>query len=228
MDAIAKCGRKSRVYLVDDHPLVREFLANLINRQADLIVCGEAECASRALREIDNLRPDLAIVDISLDEKSGLDLIKLVKANQPDLAIVVLSMHDEEHYAERCIRAGALGYVMKRESGTRITAAVRDALAGKMSVSDKMASIFAQKFVSGRRSIGHSPVESLSDRELEVFTLLGKGLTTRQVADAMNVSVKTVRAFCARIKPKLSLNTAGELLREAIHWHDQSTDGLVP
>jgi DNA-binding NarL/FixJ family response regulator len=218
---------KARVYLVDDHPLVRESLANLINQQTDMEVCGETDTSSRALDEMNALQPDLAIVDISLKESSGLELIKAIKAKVPQLAIIVLSMHDEELYAERCIRAGASGYVMKRESSMRIAVAVREALAGKLSVSDQIAAVFAEKFVSRRKIDATSPIHALSDRELEVFGLLGKGLATRQVAEKMNVSIKTVQAYCARIKQKLHLSTATELLREAIHWHDQNTDGLV-
>jgi DNA-binding NarL/FixJ family response regulator len=214
--------KKTQVYLVDDHPLVRESLTSLINQQSDLAVCGEAESGPRALREMAALRPDVAILDISLKESSGLELIKAAKSTVPDISIVVLSMHDEELYAERCIRAGAGGYVMKREASNRVVAAVREVLAGRMCVSDQMAAAFAKKFVSGRKASGDSPVSALSDRELEVFGLLGKGMATRQVAEHMNVSIKTVQAYCARIKHKLHLASATELLREAIHWHDQN------
>jgi DNA-binding NarL/FixJ family response regulator len=220
-------AKKTQVYLVDDHPLVRESLTSLINQQADLAVCGEAENGARALREIAALKPDVAILDISLRESSGLELIKAAKTTMPDLSIVVLSMHDEELYAERCIRAGAGGYVMKREASNRVVAAVREVLAGRMCVSDQMAAAFAKKFVSGRRTSGDSPVSALSDRELEVFGLLGKGMATRQVAEHMNVSIKTVQAYCARIKHKLHLASATELLREAIHWHDQNANEMT-
>ncbi len=213
---------KKRVYLVEDHPLVRESLANLINRQTDMSVIGESASIAAALQDITAQQPDLAIVDLCLDDGSGLDLIKAIRGKLPSMAVIVLSMHDEEYYAERCIRAGARGYVMKRESGTRIVVAIREVLAGKMSVSDKIAAAFAQKFVSGRTFGMPSPIEALSDRELEVFGLLGKGMTTRQVAEIMRISVKTVRAFCSRIKQKLQLSTASELLREAIHWQDRN------
>jgi DNA-binding NarL/FixJ family response regulator len=225
--AMQSITKKTQIYLVDDHPLVRESLASLINQQQDLAVCGEAESASRAIREVIALQPDLAIVDISLKESSGLELIKAIKAQMPRLAIVVLSMHDEQLYAERCIRAGAAGYVMKCESSKRIVAAVREVMAGRMCVSDHISAIFAEKFVGGRRTDGGSPINTLSDRELEVFGLLGKGMATRQVAESMNVSMKTVQAYCGRIKQKLHLSTATELLREAIHWHDRNTEGMV-
>jgi DNA-binding NarL/FixJ family response regulator len=218
--------KKTQIYLVDDHPLVRESLANLINQQPDMAICGEAESAARAMREIAALQPDLAIVDISLKDSSGLELIKAAKTRQPQLSIIVLSMHDEQLYAERCIRAGAAGYVMKRESSRQIVAAVREVLAGRMSVSGQIAAVFARKFVGGRRA-GESPINALSDRELEVFGLLGKGMATRQVAEHMNVSIKTVQAYCGRIKHKLQISSATELLREAIHWHDQNSEGAV-
>jgi DNA-binding NarL/FixJ family response regulator len=179
------------------------------------------------MREIAALGPDLAIVDISLKDSSGLELIKAIKARIPQLAVIVLSMHDEQLYAERCIRAGASGYVMKRESSKQIVAAVREVLAGRMCVSGQIAAVFARKFVGGRQMDGQSPINALSDRELEVFGLLGKGLATRQVAESMNVSIKTVQAYCGRIKQKLHISTATELLREAIHWHDQNTEGAV-
>ncbi len=225
--AMQNKAKKTQVYLVDDHPLVRESLTSLINQQADLAVCGEAETGARALREIAALKPDVAILDISLKESSGLELIKAAKTTMPELSIVVLSMHDEELYAERCIRAGAGGYVMKREASNRVVTAVREVLAGRMCVSDQMAAAFAKKFVSGRRAGGDSPVSALSDRELEVFGLLGKGMATRQVAEHMDVSIKTVQAYCARIKHKLHLASATELLREAIHWHDQNAIDLA-
>ena len=219
--------KKTQIYIVDDHPLVRESLASLVNQQPDLAVSGESESAARAMREMMAIQPDLAIMDISLKESSGLELIKAVKAKMPGLSIVVLSMHDEQLYAERCIRAGASAYVMKRESSKRIITAVREVLAGRMCVSDQIAASFAQKFVGGRQTRGESPINALSDRELEVFGLLGNGLTTRQVAESMNVSIKTVQAYCARIKQKLHISTATALLREAIHWHDQNTEGAV-
>ena len=219
--------KKTQIYIVDDHPLVRESLASLINQQPDLAVCGESESAVRAMREIIAIQPDLAILDISLKESSGLELIKAVKAKMPHLSVVVLSMHDEQLYAERCIRAGASAYVMKRESSKRIVVAVREVMAGRMCVSDQIAGIIAQKFVGGRQMRGGSPINALSDRELEVFGLLGKGMATRQVADNMRVSIKTVQAYCARIKQKLHLSTAAQLLREAIHWHDQNSEGVV-
>jgi DNA-binding NarL/FixJ family response regulator len=210
---------KIKVFLVDDHPLVRESLTSLINQQPDMEVVGEAETAAQALKAMAASRPDVAVVDLSLNDSSGLELIKLSRQRLPATEVVVLSMHDEKLYAERCIRAGARGYVMKRESTRSILSSVRQARQGKLFVSEQVAAVFAEKFV-GRQPPGGSPLEDLSDRELEVFGLLGRGLQTRQVAQSLNVSIKTVQAYCARIKQKLQLDNAAELLREAIRWHE--------
>lgn len=210
----------SSVFLVDDHPLVREWLTNLINQLPDLAVCGEAAAAAAALDDIEKLKPDIAIVDLSLKEGSGLDLIKRVKARAPDTATIVLSMHDEHYYAERTMRAGARGYVMKGEVTSDILAAIRDVLAGKIYLSPRMREAFAERFVGDNLPATKSPVETLSDRELQVFQLLGQGIETRRVAQKLNVSIKTVQAYCARIKEKLQLSNASELLREAVRWAD--------
>lgn len=214
--------RKIRVFLVDDHPLVRESLTSLINQQDDMEVCGEAEDMVHGLKAIAAMTPDVAIVDISLKESSGLELVKALRLRFPATQLVVLSMHDEKLYAERCLRAGARAYVMKRESTRRIITAIREVAQGKLFLSDGMATALAQKFVGGRQS-GGSPLEDLSDRELEVFNLLGRGLGTRQVAESLNVSIKTVQAYCARIKQKMQLSSAAELLREAVRWQEQQS-----
>ena len=213
---------KTRIYLVDDHPLVREWLTNLVRQQPDFEVCGEAEDAPRALQGIAETKPDVAIVDISLKDASGIELIKNLKAFQPGLAVVVLSMHDEMFYAERALRAGAQGYIMKREATQKIIGGIRQVLAGKLYMSEQLAGVLARRFVSGRLAASASPVERLSDRELEVFQLLGQGYETRQVAEAIHVSMKTVQAYCARIKEKLNLSNATELLREAVRWHENN------
>jgi len=213
---------KIRVFLVDDHPLVRESLTSLINQQDDMEVCGQAEDMADGLKRIGSLAPDVAIIDISLKESSGLELVKALKLRFPATQLVVLSMHDEKLYAERCLRAGARAYVMKRESTRRIISAIREVAQGKLFLSDGMATELAQKFVGGKQS-GGSPLEDLSDRELEVFNLLGRGLGTRQVAESLNVSIKTVQAYCARIKQKMQLGSATELLREAVRWQEQQS-----
>ncbi|HTU00121.1 MAG TPA: response regulator transcription factor [Rhizomicrobium sp.] len=217
-------SKRASVFLVDDHPLVRESLTSLINQQSDLFACGEAEDAATSLREIARIEPDVAIIDLSLKSGSGMDLIRSVKARTPNVAMIVLSMHDEKIYAERAIRAGARGYVMKRESTKRIIAAIRHVLQGRLALSEQMAAGFAERFVGSRHPAGESPLEGLSDRELEVFTLLGRGLETRRIAETLNVSIKTVQAYCARIKQKRNLSTAAELLREAIRWNEQQGD----
>jgi DNA-binding NarL/FixJ family response regulator len=211
---------KAKIILVDDHPLVREWLTNLIHQQPDLMVCGEAETAPAALQTIEAIKPDVAIVDISLKDSSGIELIKNIKISHPRLAVIVLSMHDERLYAERALRAGARGYIMKRETAKKVITAIRRVLEGKLYLSEKLASVFAEKFVDRSGTSVHSPIEQLSDRELEVFQMLGEGCETRQIAGAMNVSMKTIQAYCARIKEKLGLANATELLREAIRWNE--------
>jgi DNA-binding NarL/FixJ family response regulator len=211
---------KARIFLVDDHPLVREWLTNLIHQQPDLIVCGEAESAPQALDAVIKLRPEIAIVDISLKSGSGIELIKNIRVVAPEVAVIVLSMHDESLYAERALRAGARGYIMKRETAKKVIAAIRQVLQGKLYLSESMRVHFSEKFVGEDPPTTSLPVNQLSDRELEVFQLLGQGYETRQIAASLNISMKTVQAFCARIKEKLSLTSATELLREAVRWHD--------
>jgi DNA-binding NarL/FixJ family response regulator len=212
--------QKIKVLLVDDHPLVREGLVNLISQQADLQICGEAGNEPQALELVRTVQPDVAIVDISLETGSGIELIKSIKAMFPAVTVLVLSMHDESLYAERALRAGARGYIMKREAAKKVIEAIRCVLAGQLYVSDKVAALMAEKFVEGRPAATASPIEQLSNRELEVFHLLGLGHNTRQIADHLHVGFKTVQAYCARIKEKLKLANATELLREAIRWHE--------
>jgi DNA-binding NarL/FixJ family response regulator len=214
--------RSSNVFLVDDHPLLREGLAGLINRLPEIKVCGEAETATEALEGICRTKADAAIVDLSLKEGSGIELIKAIRARSPGTAVLVLSMHDERRYAERCIRAGARGYVMKAELATRVVDALRDILAGRIHISEQMRAAFVERFVDGTPPLSLSPPDVLSDRELEVFELLGQGFETRRVAEMLGLNIKTIQAFCARIKEKLQLANASELLREAVLWSDQS------
>lgn len=211
---------KANVFIVDDHPLVREWLTNLINQQTDLAVCGESESAPQAFSAIAACRPDVAIVDISLKDSSGIELIKNLKESCPGVAVLVLSMHEESHYAERALRAGAKGYVMKGETTQKVVQAIRRILEGKLYVSGPLTEAMAAGFVGGRTLSGDSPLGLLSDRELEVFEMLGRGLGTRQIAETMGISFKTVQAYCARMKEKLNLASGTELLREAIRWND--------
>jgi DNA-binding NarL/FixJ family response regulator len=216
---------KRSIFLVDDHPLVREWLSNLIHEQPDLAVCGEAESGPEALQAMLAAKPDVAIVDISLKDSSGIELIKNLKQTCPTVSVLVLSMHEESHYAERALRAGARGYVMKRETTRKVIAAIRQVLEGKLAISESIATALAAQFVEGKGPATQSLAELLSDRELEVFELLGQGRGTRQIAEVLRVSVKTVQAYCARIKEKLSLASATELLREAVRWYESTHQG---
>jgi DNA-binding NarL/FixJ family response regulator len=211
---------KRRIFIVDDHPLVREWLATLINQQSDLRVCGEAGSASDGIKLIPAAKPHVAVVDISMEGGSGIELIKDLKALCPEVGVIVLSMHDEGLYRERALRAGARGYVMKREATKTVLQAIRCVLEGKLYLSDKLARKLAGELVEGKTAETASPVELLSDRELEVFQLLGRGLGTRQIAEEMHVSFRTVQTFSARIKEKLNLTSATELLRVAMRWND--------
>jgi DNA-binding NarL/FixJ family response regulator len=211
--------QKIKILLVDDHPLVREGLANLIQQQPDLEVCGEAASEPQAMQLLSSTQPDVAVIDISLEQGSGLDLIKSIKAMNPAVAMLALSMHDESLYAERALRAGARGYLMKREAAKKVIQGIRAVLAGQIFVSEKITALMAERFVGGQTAAA-SPVAQLSDRELEVFQLLGKGQSTRQIADHLHVGFKTVQAYSARIKEKLKLANATELLRAAMQWDD--------
>jgi DNA-binding NarL/FixJ family response regulator len=216
----ATSARKSRIFLVDDHPLVREGLANLISGQNDLMVCGEAEDSAEAISGIAKMRPDVALIDISLKNESGLELVKNLDSQFPLVALIVLSMHDEALYAERALRAGARGYVMKRETTKNVLASIRRVLEGGVYVSERVVDAMARSLGSSPKTAVSSPVECLSDRELEIFRLLGQGRTTSQIADDLHLSVKTVQAYCARAKEKFGVNSLGELLRAAIRWED--------
>jgi DNA-binding NarL/FixJ family response regulator len=209
-----------KIMLVDDHPLVREWLINLIAQRPHFQVCGEASSAPEALQLIELRKPDIAIVDISLASGSGIELIKAIKTSQPGVTVVVLSMHDELLYAERALRAGASGYVMKSEATQTIFQAIDKAFGGGIYISENITALMTKKYVADRPSKIGAPAEQLSDRELEVFQLLGRGYSTRQIAAHLHIGFKTVQGYAARIKAKLHLTTATELLREAVLWHE--------
>jgi len=213
----------TRVFIVDDHPLVREFLATLIEQQPDLTICGQADDPRSALTGIAATDPDVAVVDLSLGERSGLELIRQLKTSHPRVAVLVLSMHDEDLYALRALRAGARGYIMKREATGNVILAIRRVREGGIAVSERVSEALAEKLVRGAAAVADSPVQALSDRELEVFRLVGEGRTTRQIADALHLSFKTVQAYYARIKTKLGADNALELLRDAIRWNEDQT-----
>ena len=216
---------RRRVFLVDDHPLVREWLASLIERQADLTVCGQAGDASTAVQEIPRLQPDVMVVDLSLQGQTGLELIKQLQTLLPNPRVLVLSMHEESFYAERALRAGALGYVMKREVTSKIIEAIRQVLLGRLYVSEALATQMAGKFIGVRASVGESPLAQLSDREMEVFSLLGQGYETKRIANDLRLSPKTVQVYCGRIKEKLNLDSFTALIREAVRWFEQEHRG---
>src|SRR6266567_6018814 len=206
---------KKRVFLVDDHPIVRERLAELIGQETDLEVCGEAEDAIGALKAIQAQRPDIAIVDITLKDTYGIELIKDLKDRCPNLPVLVLSMHDESLFGERAIRAGAKGYLNKQEATKKVISAIRTVLGGGMFVSEQMTATILQRMSGGQKVQGGVPTDVLTDRELEVFQLLGQGLGVRQIAENLFVSVKTVEAHREHIKQKMGIKSSRELLRYA-------------
>ena len=209
---------KKRVLIVDDHPMMRQGLAQLIDHEPDLVSCCEADSASQALSLIAANKPDLVLADISLPDKNGLELIKDIQALQPGLPVLVVSMHDEALYAERVLRAGGRGYIMKQEGGKALMSAIRQVLGGQIYVSEKMSSRILEIFSGHRAQTGSSPLERLSDREFEVFQLIGLGYGTRQVAERLHLSVKTVEVHRSNIKMKLKLRSGTELVRYAIRW----------
>ena len=211
------------VFIVDDHPLLRQGLALLINREPDLKVCGEAEEAHAAMHAIATLHPDILIVDISLNGPDGLDLLKNIRTLHPSLPVLILSMHDESIYAERALRARANGYIMKQEATEKVLVAIRRILAGDIYLSDRMANKLLQQFIGGNAANLQSRLAALSDRELEVFRLIGEGRGTRQIAEELHLSIKTVESYQAHIKEKLALRSGRELVQHAIQWKLRET-----
>ncbi len=216
---------KKRVIIVDDHPSMRKGLAQLINQESDLQTCGEAGNIPEALLVIESLKPDIVMVDLVLKDASGLDLIKDLKKNFPSLPILVLSMQNESVYAERALRAGARGYIMKEETTENVVEALRQVLRGEVYLSDKMSKRILNMFAGGRKEKAGSPVESLSDRELEVFKFIGQGHQPREIAQKLHLSVKTIESYREHIKVKLSLESAAELTQTAIQWMQSQKTG---
>lgn len=216
--AKTKRGAK-RVMIVDDHPMTRDGLVLLINREPDLVVAWQAEDAAQALRTVAAEEPDLALVDITLPDKAGIELIKDMKAVRPKLAVLVVSMHDESLYAERALRSGARGYITKQEGGAKLMQAIRQVLGGQIYVSEKTSARIVEIF-SGQHSAAQerSPIAQLSDREFEVFQLLGDGKSTNQIADSLHISTKTVDVHKSHIREKLKLADSSAVLRHAIRW----------
>jgi len=209
---------KKTVFIVDDHPLLRQGLALLINREQDLTVCGEAEEAHTAMREIAAKNPDILIADISLNGPDGLDLLKNLRMLYPNLPVLILSMHDESVYAERSLRARANGYIMKQEATEKVLVAVRRILNGEVYLSERMSNKMLQQYIGGAPSMIQSRIASLSDRELEVFRMIGEGRGTREIAEELHLSIKTVETYQAHIKEKLALRSGRELIQHAIQW----------
>ena len=213
-----KATNEKKIFLVDDHPLVREWLGLLLQREQDLVISGEAEDAAEAMEKIEQAKPDLAIVDITLKTSHGLELIKDLQSRMPELPVLVLSMHDESLYAERVLRAGARGYITKQEATKKVLVAIRQVLAGQVYVSETMAAKMENKLIVGRKDKQSYSIERLTDRELEVFQLIGRGYNTRRIAEELHLGIKTVESYRARIKDKLKLQDGTELLQHAIQW----------
>ncbi len=216
---------KKRVLIVDDQPVMRQGLAQVIDHEPDLVVCGEADTASQALNSIAARKPDLVLADIALPDKSGIELIKDIQVYHPDLPVLVFSMHDESLFAERVLRAGGRGYIMKQADGRELVQAIRRVLAGHIYVSEKMSARILETFSGHRPESVDSPLERLSDREFEVFELVGQGSPTRLIAERLHISVKTVEVHRANIKKKLKLKNAIELVRCAVRWVEARNPG---
>ena len=209
---------KTRIFIVDDHPLLRRGLSELINRESDMTFCGEAEDSPSALKAISMIKPDLVIVDISLKGYNGIELIKNLKAIDPKVQILVLSMHDESIYALRVLKAGAKAYVMKQEVVDKVMEAIRRIRAGKVFVSERVASRMLDHVAVGGDPAQDSPVDMLSDRELEIVNMIGSGLPTREIAARLHISIKTVESHRARIKEKLDIKNAIQLVQFCVRW----------
>jgi len=213
---------RNKILIVDDHPILRKGLSMLINQESDLIVAGEADNAQKALEMIDTVKPDMLIVDISLPGIDGIELIKTVKLRYPNLPSLIVSMHDESLFAERSLRAGARGYIMKQEALEKVLVGIRRVLNGEIFVSDTITTRMLEKFVSGSAREANSPIGLLSNRELTVFRMIGQGLKTSQIAEKLHLSVKTIESYRSHIKDKLKLNNGIDLLKYAIQWVQQA------
>jgi len=218
MNTTKRATKRTRVLIVDDHPMTRAGLVHLINHQPDLVACGEAENAPKALDAVRASKPDLVLADITLPGKSGLELIKDIKAMLPGLPVLVISMHDESLYADRVLRAGARGYITKHEGGEKLMEAIRHVLSGKIYVSETMSTRILEIFSGGQAAAKRSSITQLSDREFEVFELTGEGISAHETAARLHLSAKTVDAHRANIKEKLDIKTTSELISFAARW----------
>ena len=220
--------RVRRVLIVDDHPIVRQGLRRIMENEEDLIVCGEAETARDARTAIKELSPDVMIADISLKQSDGIELVRDVRAHYPQLPILVLSMHDETIYAERMLSAGANGYIMKQAASDQFLIALRRVLDGGIYVSEAVGNNMIQKFAAGGSYISSNPIDRLSNRELQILHMIGKGMSTRETAQALNLSIKTVESHRQRIKRKLNLSTGTQLVQYAVNWFTGREGGSTP
>lgn len=211
--------RLRSVFIIDDHPIVRKGLAQLLDQEPDLVVCGEAADVREARVGLERTRPDVVILDLSLRDSDGLELIKEIRAKHGQLPVLVLSMHDETIYAERLLSAGANGYIMKQAAADQLLVAVRRVLSGGIYVSEKVGASMIERFAVAGRSQSADPIDRLSNRELQVLNLIGRGKTTREIADNLNLSVKTIESHRQRIKKKLNLTTAPQLVQFAVNWY---------
>lgn len=214
-------NKRGRVFIIDDHPVVRDGLKSLLANEPDLMICGEAADSAGALSAIPQASPDVILLDLSLEHGSGLDLLKDLAIRHSVVPVLVLSMHDEVVYAERAVRAGARGYLMKGESSERVVSAVRSVLSGKVWLSERAIATIAGRLGRGQET--RPPIEQLSDRELEVFQMIGQGCTTGEIAERIHVSIKTVQAYVARAKEKFGVASSRELMREAMRWTESQT-----
>jgi DNA-binding NarL/FixJ family response regulator len=221
-------AERARVLLVDDHPIVREGLTRVIDQEADLVVCATAVSSRDALQAVETSRPDVAVVDVSLDGSHGIDLVKELRERHPQLGVLMLSMHDETLYAERALRAGARGYVMKREPPQQVVQALRKVLRGGLYFSEAVTMRMLEGASRGASKAVALPIDRLSDRELEILELIGQGRKTRQIADALHVSMKTVQAHREHLKEKLELPDATSLARFAVQWVESGRETGAP
>lgn len=218
-----KLMKKLRIFIVDDHPIFRKGLIQLINEESDMEVCGEAEDVFSATHKVRQLKPDLVIADITLKDTSGLELIKFIQDNNLNIPSLVLSMHDEKVYAERALVTGARGYIMKQEMSGQVTSAIRQIISGKIYISESMNDRLLSNFLakggeSGKKNISDDPASMLTGRELEIFRLIGKGYTRKDIAESLNLNVNTIGTYRERIKEKMNISSSNELLSYAIKW----------
>ncbi len=223
----ADLRRKRRVLIVDDHPMIRQGLRRVMDNESDLIVCAEAESVRDARTAINQSLPDVVIVDISLKQGDGMELVREVRAHHPQLPILVLSMHDELIYAERMLSAGASGYIMKQAASDQLLVAIRRVLGGGIYVSESVGANLIQKFATRGAGVAVNPVDRLSNREVQILHMIGTGLSTRQIAVSLNLSIKTVESHRQRIKRKLNLSTGAQLVQYAVNWYgSRPKDGV--